>query len=235
MEHTATAQSENSHSPVATGPAARTALTLLLIFHLFAVAIGVLSRAQPVSPLRNQLADVPFIRHYLQLLHLDFAYNFHLTDGTVNDVDHFVVVDRADAAKREERSPEGIEIQLPPIGIAPGIRRERYQQLALLTAVDQLARPRLSAAIGGGLLRHAHAPEGTYRFRIRRQMLVAREDTDLTDPSRSGAYAEERMATAYEGAILFDDPQAEFIEIAPEQERAGLREGEVPSTPDGSN
>ena len=47
---------------------------------LAAVLLAVLANAGPVSELRSKLGDVP-MRLYLQALHMDSAYNFHLTDG----------------------------------------------------------------------------------------------------------------------------------------------------------
>lgn len=202
----------------------RTTLTLLLIFHLFALGIGVLSTARPLSPLRNKLADVPLIRPYLRLLHMDVAYNFHLTDGTADDVDHFVVIEPQQSG--EEAEP----IVLPPVGLAPGIRRERFQQLAFFAAPEQDGDPAvktlLPKAIAAALLRQTDAPDGTYRFRIRRQMLVAREQAQSSQRSFSDPYAETRYDTAYEGAVIVTGSQLDFLEIAPEGQRAGLRAGE---------
>src|SRR5687768_10352481 len=85
--------------PLAPDPAGggwQTAVTLVLIAHLFAVVIGVLIYTLPLSPLRSKLADVPLVPQYLQLLHMDTAYNFHLTDGLESDLDHSVVIERED-------------------------------------------------------------------------------------------------------------------------------------------
>lgn len=212
------------HDRHAPGYGVRTTLTLLLIFHLFALALGILSAARPLSPLRNQLADVPFIRPYLRLLHMDVAYNFHLTDGTTDDVDHFVVVE-------PQQGENGANaIMLPPPGLIPGIRRERFQQLAFFAAPmqdgDPAVKTLLPKAVAASILRSAGAPQGTYRFRIRRQMLVAREQAVSPDQSLSDPFAEERFETAFEGAVILGESEVDFLEIAPEEQRAGLRDEE---------
>jgi hypothetical protein len=211
-------------------PTVRTTVTLLLIVHLFAVGIGVLSAARPLSALRNKLADVPLVRPYLQLLHMDVAYNFHLTDGTEIDVDHFAVV------APQEASADGPDadgaVRLPQRGLAPGIRRERLQQLAFFAAPGQLGDPEvktlLPKSVAVGLLRSAAAPHGTYRLRIRRQMPVAREHAHSPQRSLSDPYADERFETAFEAAILWGESEVHLLEIAPEEQRAGLRDDENP-------
>lgn len=218
-------QSDEQEAAIPVGGPARTALTLLLIVHLFAVTVGVLAYSFPLSPLRSQLAEVPFIRPYLQLLHIDTAYNFHLTDGLEDDLDHFVVVLPQDASA-DPAGETSAALRLPERGMQPGIRRERFQQLAQRAAAGaegDPVRPLLSKTIGGAMLRHADAPDGTYRFRVQRQRVVAREDVNSPDASRSDPYDASRFATAYEGAIILDGSGVYFTEIAPEEQRAGLR------------
>jgi hypothetical protein len=162
---------------------------------------------------------------------MDVAYNFHLTDGTENDVDHSVLVEPQDDATSERGA-----LRLPELGLAPGIRRERFQQLAYFAAPSEFGDPAvktlLPKAVGVGLLRSDGAPPGTYRFRIQRQMPVFRENARSPQKSLSDPYADERYETAFEGAILLGDRQGEFLEIAPEQQRAGLREDEDPGRDD---
>jgi hypothetical protein len=214
----------------------RTALTLLLIAHLFAVVIGVLSSARPLSPLRNQLTEVPFIRPYLQLLHMDTAYNFHLTDGLEEDLDHSLLIE-PQAAPAEQLEGTLLVLRLPEQGLQPGMRRERFQQLAQRASAGgegDPVRPVLSKAIGGALLKRANAPDGTYRFRVQRQMMLAREDVDSPQATMSDPYYTGRFATAYEGAIILSGPDVYFSEMAPEAQRAGLRDdGERGAEDDG--
>ena len=85
-------------------------------------------------------------------------------------------------------------------------------------------RPLLAKTIGGGLLRRAGAPDGTYSMRVERQTLLSREDVDSPQTALSKPYNPSRNETAYEGAIILDGPSVYFSEIAPESQRAGLRE-----------
>jgi hypothetical protein len=111
--------------------------------------------------------------------------------------------------------------------VQPLLRRERFQQLAQVTAAGgegDPIRPLLAKAIGQGLLRRAVAPDGTYTLRVQRQTLVDRENIDSPERSLSDPYAPGRNSTAYEGAIILSGDEAYFSEIAPAQQRAGLRE-----------
>jgi hypothetical protein len=226
MSKQASPPREQPEQPAFLSAGLRSGVTLLLIVHLFAVAVGVLGYAFPLSPLRSQLADVPFVRPYLQTLHMDTAYNFHLTDGLEVDLDHSVLIEQQGAVPAPDVKAN-MKIRLPEPSMQPGIRRERFQQLAQQTAIGgegDPVRPLLSKTIGGALLKRVGAVDGTYQLRVERQTVLSREDVDSPQIAQSNPYDPSRFATAYEGAIILDGSSVYFSEIAPESQRAGLRD-----------
>jgi hypothetical protein len=78
--------------------------------------------------------------------------------------------------------------------------------------------------IGEALLRRSNAPNGTFRFRVQRQTLLPRQEVDSPQSAVRNPYDPSRFVTAYEGAIILDGPNVYFSEIAPQEQRAGLRE-----------
>src|SRR5688572_16252209 len=68
----------------------RTALSLLLFLHLFALFVAVFS-GSPSSELLTGLRRAPGVRHYLQLLDMDFSYRYHLM--LVDDLDMDFIIE----------------------------------------------------------------------------------------------------------------------------------------------
>ena len=183
----------------------RTVISFLLFVHLFALGVAIASNAAPVSPLRRQLREVPFIRPYLQLLYMDLGYNFHLTYSEEYDTDHFFELE---LSRKNTSGPETTKIVLPPSGLRPPIRRGRYHNLALNAARlegDDQFESLLPKAIAKRLLAEAHVTEGNHRIRCRRHYLLTRAMVGSTDPEVRDPFALERYATVYEADVFFDD------------------------------
>jgi hypothetical protein len=111
-----------SPSKLPAQPAWQTWATVLIILHLFSLAIGVAVNIGGGKSLVGQkLRNVPVARQYLQLLMMDMAYDFHLAGAGEDDGLHRLQLRTADGDLLDE---------LPDDALAPRIRRQRYQQLA---------------------------------------------------------------------------------------------------------
>ncbi|NIL99316.1 MAG: hypothetical protein GTO53_14590 [Planctomycetales bacterium] len=150
----------------------RSVLTLLLLLHLFALFVAVVSNFGARSGLRLQLREVPGVRPYLQLLNMDTAWNYHLVFGTREDRDfHCEVVLQPGGRSSAAESGGGDRsevIPLMPADVWPGSRGRRYLMLAYNTAAnagsDQVESV-LPAALASGMLRQRGVSEGTHLFR----------------------------------------------------------------------
>ena len=198
----------------------RTTLTILIILHLFAVATAVLSNAGPVSPLRAALRQVPLVTSYLQFLHMDLAYNYHLISRDYLDDVLWLEIEAADD---REGDPAGVA-RLPVADLAPGIRRQRLRnfvreiaELATSPDVDPGQAAMLPAALAEGLLAEAGLPFGTYRLRLMRhgppELLTAAEFRQPEAPE-----------AIYEANLFFDAGEVGLVPVVSEEQRSRVRQ-----------
>jgi hypothetical protein len=105
-------------------PTWQTWATVLIILHLFCLAIGIAVNIGGGKSLVGQkLRNVPVARQYLQLLMMDMAYDFHLAGAGEDDGVHRMQL-------RAAGDDGELLAELPDDALAPRIRRQRYQQLA---------------------------------------------------------------------------------------------------------
>ncbi|MGD9724223.1 MAG: hypothetical protein AB7O59_23875 [Pirellulales bacterium] len=158
----------------------RSAASLLLFAHLFAVVVALTTYTQP-SALQRRLHDDVFAV-YLRNLHLTpypisypFA-RFHLTHALPADVDFTCQVE-VDGANGEKQT-----VTIPAGGLLPPIRNARYQRLANAAGslvgeeLDEDAAAILPRAIGGAFLKRYGATQG--EIRLRAHYLPEIEDMD---------------------------------------------------------
>jgi hypothetical protein len=161
-------ESSRTAADAASPPAWQTAVTVLLIVHLFCLALGL---AVNVSGGKSMLAPalfrIPGVRTYLKLLWMDVGYDFYVASPLPEDGSHTLRL------SADVRSPESAIDSLPTImplaEMQPRIRRQRYQQLAYHVAfLDELyaensdIRTELPLAIAERWLRELKAPHEPY-------------------------------------------------------------------------
>jgi hypothetical protein len=118
--------------PASAAPRWQTVATVLLILHLFCLAIGVAVNAGGGrSMLGQQLRVIPFARQYLQLLLMDVGYDFDLAGAGPDDGVHRLELLPAEAASDDSTRPIAV---LPDDSMASRIRRRRYQLLGFHVA-----------------------------------------------------------------------------------------------------
>lgn len=127
--------SDNARYPSAN---VRTFITLVLIIHLFALVVAMMStRMGLTSPLQLQLRTVPVLSRYLQWLWMDLNYDYYYTNGEVNhpqtgermavtpgaDFDHYIEISM--------KKPDGEQVAVTlPEAAFPRQRYLREQRLA---------------------------------------------------------------------------------------------------------
>jgi hypothetical protein len=161
----------------AQAPAWQTAVTVLLILHLFCLALGLATNSgSGKSLLAPALREIPLVRQYLQLLWMDTAYDIHMASPLPQDGTHSLEIDVSGAAAE---SDVDLPLILPPADMQPRIRRQRYQQLAYHVAYfDELfaensdLRTELPLAIVERWLRDSSAPRRSYVMRCLREPAV---------------------------------------------------------------
>ncbi len=171
----------------------RNGLTLLLILHLFALFVAVVSNFGARSGLRLQLREVPGVRTYLQLLNMDTAYNYHFVFGTREDRDYQCEV-MVRPPPRSATSQAGGPLQeeslrLIPADLWPGSRRRRYLMLSHHMAAnvgDDQLESLLPATLASGLLRQRGVTEGTHLLRLIGLAPASRDNADTRRPEEWG-------------------------------------------------
>jgi hypothetical protein len=149
-------------------PEARSAASLVIFMHLFALVVAVTTYTQP-SVLQQRLHEL--FSPYLRTLHLT-AYpvnypfaRYHLTHALPTDVDYSVQVDLKGADGQAET------VAVPASGLQPWVRYRRYQALANATGTlaDEEANEDFSGilprAVAGAILRSRGATQGLVRCR----------------------------------------------------------------------
>ena len=198
----------------------RTLVSFLLFVHLFALMVAVASNAGPVSAMRRALREAKPLIAYLQLLHMDLAYNFHLTHATEWDTDHFLEIERD---WKGQPDANAARLKLPEPGGLPGIRAQRYHNLARnlagLVGQDE-AESILPYAISRGLLAQHGITGGRHRFRCRRHFLLEMREAALIDPADRDPFHSRRYGNVYEADLKFVGGQLLINKVAGAAETA---------------
>jgi len=160
--------------PAAAAPAWQTWVTVLLILHLFCLGWSVATNSGAgKSLLAPALKMVPGVRPYLECLWMNIAYDIHLASALPEDGTHTL-----ELTLEPGDSPGELELPvvLPPAGMQPRIRRQRYQQLAFNVAFFDEAyaensdlRTLLPLTVAGRWLRDLGAPHQPYLLVCRRE------------------------------------------------------------------
>lgn len=158
----------------------QTVATVLLLLHLFCLAIGVISNAGPLSPIRQALRNVPFTLDYLQLLNMDRGYDYPLTLGGPDEGSYQLLL------TTQGEGADSVILKLPDAQTKPRIRHQRYENLALqivdLVAVnegDPHHQTLLPAGIGDCLLRELNLSADTYQLKVQQQAAQRLESLNL--------------------------------------------------------
>jgi hypothetical protein len=208
-------------------PEARTAASLVIFVHLFALVVAVTTYTRP-GPLQVRLHDLFAL--YLRNLHLT-AYpvsypfaRFHLTHALPTDVDFNCQVEFQKAG-----GPEVVSI--PSAGLQPPVRFRRYQALANATGTLADAEESddfsalLPKSIAGSVLRSHGASQGV--FRCRAHYLPEIESMGEVEAGRTRAL--ENYGTIYEAQVLVGPRtvdvlrKSETLDVAPVEGGPGRR------------
>ncbi len=211
MKHDSTLDKQHAQSESRfPSPGVRTAASLLLFVHLFAVVIAMTSRATTVdtefgpagSELLARMRRVPFLMAYLQLLELDESYNFAWTQGDPLDAVHSIEVE----LEFDDPNVEQLVIRIPQDRLRPPLRNDRHHNLAL-TAAALVGRDDreniLPQAVAENFVREHGATGGT--IRIRRHFPQSPPEAASLDEAVADPFNDRYYATPYEARILVTD------------------------------
>jgi hypothetical protein len=225
---------DNPSAPqVVWGGEARTAASLLLFAHLFAVVVAVTAFTRP-SFLQQRLHELfdPYLRN-LHLTAYPASYPFaryQLTHALPTDVDFSCRVEYP-AADGQEQS-----ITIPQSDLQPPIRRRRYQ--GLFNAAGTLAEDEsnedaagiLPKAIGGSILKQHQAKQGT--IRLRAHYLPEIEDMADIQSGRRDPRANDR--DVYEAQVFVTGARVDVLRKATTLEVAPVESAPtLPAAPRG--
>jgi hypothetical protein len=204
-------------------PAARTAISLALFVHFFAVGVAALAYTRPselVQRLRTLLAP------YNQTLSFDLTYRtyptarLYWTHGAADDVDFTIEVEFRSPDNRQPLATHTV----PDPGLAPGVRRWRYQALA--NAAGTLAgnedyENAIPRGVVGGLLSEQGQTRATVR--LRGHNLLTRENAASSRPADRDPFAPSRYTQAYEADAKLVGGRAQLVKSASARETAPVR------------
>jgi hypothetical protein len=192
-------------SPNLLSPGARSAISLVLFIHLFAVAVALSSYANP-SGVQVRLREMLAI--YLQNLNFDLnqnAYNtgrFHQTHATPTDVDFLVQIEAA--------LPDGStrSLSIPEDGLVPPLRQRRYQSLA--NAIGNMAENEeyqavLPRAIAASVLSDWGVSSG--KFTCRAHFLPDIDYRTSADPKVRDPFSETYHRIPYQATVIVTPDQ----------------------------
>jgi hypothetical protein len=194
------------------GETARGVISLLLVIHLFMLAVGVLSNRVP-SQIESDLRTVP--RPYLQMLCMDLSYSFHLTHAQLEDTDHFFEVDLTLADGSQKR------VLVPPPGMWPPVRFRRFERLAGTAALlngNSSVEAIIPQAVAARLVREYGATGGV--IRCRRHLAQAMQAVSSRDAKERDPYSENHYATVFESRILVVGGEVQLLKIEAARESA---------------
>lgn len=153
--------------PAGPSDAVRSVVSFLLFLHLFALAIGILSRTNPSypAPLEARLREVPGVLPYIALLGFDWPYTFVLFGPYHTGEPDFDF--RFDI---ELKLPDGSTktVVLPDRETMKGEQRHRYEQLvnrAVMLLPSNGVESRIPEGIARELVTAYGATGGTIRIR----------------------------------------------------------------------
>jgi hypothetical protein len=207
--------SKTTHStPGMPSQGVRTAITLLLMLHLFALFVAVSSKARVLGTpandeftyRRSQLRNVPFVKSYLQLLHMDLSYAYNLTYASPFDTDHVFEIELDWTG--ETHGDEAVKRQLPPADMGRNLRRHRYQKLARFAAFyteqeNSSLESTIPHAVARTMLADEGIEQGNHRMILKRHLLVSWGDVDSLDPGLSDPNHPNYWASPYEADLKF--------------------------------
>lgn len=225
MKNTESSSSTASAAPPLPPEGMRTFITLLLVVHLFAVIVAVVTNfrifAAPDTNTyrRVQLRNVPAVVPYLQLLHMDLSYGFNYTYADQFDTDHHFEVELDWTG--ESHGDEAVVLRLPSYG-GNGLRRSRYLNLGRSAAQrmgdgSAAQESLLPHAVARTLLKERGITTGNHRLRLQRHLLVSMENVASLDPAISDPNHTNYWMTPYEADVKFFDGEL----LITKQEGAG--------------
>lgn len=197
----------------------RTALSLAIFLHLFAVAVALAAYTRS-SELQQQLRQLLGV--YTQPLNFDLSYRSYtpaqlfLTHGTEIDVNFAVRVDAGAGTTGSATLPEP--------GLRPRLRLQRRQSLANMAgnlAGNEAVESFLIKGIAGRALSEAGAGKG--RVRLTAHYLVDRATVRRGPPP--DPLAPNRFADVYDADVVLADGQVDLLKRTTSQETAPERRG----------
>ena len=187
--------SENADGP---SPGVRTAISLLLFIHLFAIFAAISANFGARSGLRQDLR-ITLIEPYLQALFLDTAYDYGMIYNMTDDWDHtcqIVLNPASDFTGTAEQMANLEVIEMMPEAAWPAMRRRRYLALSYRVTVleDETDREAaLIAALANGMLSKHEITEGAHGFRCLTQepqpMVLDDIEPEIRDPNHIGWFS----------------------------------------------
>ncbi len=209
-------EEQNEPPPASSLPGWQTAASILLLLHLFCLAIGLMTNLRPPSAIRKALGNVPLVADYLRFIHFDQAYDYPLTQGRPADGSHRLQLVLAG-------SSDGAQIILPDEGMWPAIRRQRYENLAFQIADlavmfenDPHLQTLLVTGIAKWLLIQEDASSGMHTLRCMQRIPQTLEDASTTYFSGQSNPVE-TYETIVETRLLWDG-QSELLVSLTEKE-----------------
>ena len=191
----------------------RTVASLLLCIHLFCISLAVWANFSP-SPLLYDVLDR--LRAYTTLLNFNLNYTpYHLTHGTVEDVDDRIEVlpQGKDAAQAEQW------IALPDVGWRGSDRYKRYQRLAEVMsyyAQDEERSARLASSVAEHFLSVANIQPA--QIRSRKHLLLTMQDYAAAgEPDPDGP---QQWLTPYAANVVISGDEVEVIAVSEQGEVA---------------
>lgn len=179
----------------------RSLVSFLLFLHLFAIGVGVLSRATEGAPLETRLRDVPGVLPYIGLLGIDWPYTYFLMGPL-----HTGQPDYDFRMELELKLADGTTktIWLPDSEQMSRARRHRYQHL-VSTAVTLLQAPTFESRLPEGIARDLVRVEGATGGTIRIHGKTMPEEVFQTLPANYPATPmyEARIIVSGEHVSLF--------------------------------
>jgi hypothetical protein len=164
------ARNKTTSKQSAPPPAWQSIATVLLMLHLFCLAMGLVTNANGgKSMLGPALRQIPLVRQYLQFLWMDMGYDYYIASPLPEDGAHRLQLAAHPANSAEAKAKLPTPLEFIDDAMQPRIRRQRYQQLAYHVAFfDELfaensdIRTELPLAISETWLRELGAPHESY-------------------------------------------------------------------------
>lgn len=212
--------SQRELEPV-TPSTAQAVASLLIFIHLFLVAIAFTSYSS-ASALQQRLLSV--FGPYLKTFNFDVnrtygaAARYHLTHALQTDVDYTVEVDGKVKGTVER-------VGIPPGGLWPRQRQQRYQALANATgwlAEDPVVQSILPRAIAGAVLDSLGAAQGTVRCRA--HYLTPLENMSSGTPAQRDPYDPSYYKIVYEADVLVADGNVDLLKRSAAAETAPVEQ-----------